>query len=378
MKVTFVNASQASWFAYYGLDPTNKNPVHLVDALGNLMPNAPSPKPTDALAIPVLPSISFEFPRLIAARLYVSVGKPLLLSVAENGLPQPPNAADPNDPNYDRAWDFFEVTYIPSGLDGLFNFNLSNVQSANLPLSFHVTGKNPSTGLHVDYSRGWLPGGYNKFLTYLRANTDFRNLILPNTQRVLAPHMGISVSLFSGAYLDKYIDDVWTRFESNDLTFVGDPPPSSNTFVNWTGRVQNCQFTFTTRDLQGLVPIVLKQPTTYALFANNLNEFCSAGCEELDSLQSDYANQLRGTLCAAFNRSVMLTTTTLANAAGSPWCKATGNFYQDPITNHYSKAIHANTIDGLAYALQTDDHCDMSSYVSVLNPEELTITFEAL
>jgi hypothetical protein len=79
-------------------------------------------------------------------------------------------------------------------------------------------------------------------------------------------------------------------------------------------------------------------------------------------------------LCAAFNRSVMLTTTTLANAPNSEWCQAKENFYQDPTTNHYSKTIHANAIDGLAYAFQSDDHCDVSSYVSLINPSVLTIT----
>ena len=61
------------------------------------------------------------------------------------------------------------------------------------------------------------------------------------------------------------------------------------------------------------------------------------------------------------------TTTELANAANSPWCMAKEKFYQDPTTNHYSKAIHANTVEGLAYAFQSDDHCNESSYVSLIN-----------
>jgi hypothetical protein len=31
-------------------------------------------------------------------------------------------------------------------------------------------------------------------------------------------------------------------------------------------------------------------------------------------------------------------------------------------------------IEGLAYAFQSDDHCDVSSYVSVINPSGLTIS----
>ena len=382
MQVTFVNASKDIWFAYYGLDPANNKPVH-VDATGKVVPNAPSATPTDALAITV-PSVPFDLPMLSAARLYVSSGGPLLLSVDPAGNPQPPTAADPANPNFRTPWDFFEVTYVPSGSDKLFNFNLSNVQSANLPLAFHVAGADPSTRRPVDYSRGWLPGGYSKFLADLRANPDFSKLVLPGTQRVLAPGTAITAfeqkviptPLFDSDYLKAYIEQVWAKFEGTDLTFVGDPPPNSNTFVNWTGRVQNRQFTFTTSDLPSLAPIVLNPPTTSDLFENNFL-FCASGRGKPGSLQENYALQLFGTLCAAFNRSVMLTTTTLANAPDCTWCKATEKFYQDPTTNHYSKAIHANAVDGLAYAFQSDDHCNASSYVSLINPDQFTITFVA-
>jgi hypothetical protein len=382
VQVTFVNASKDIWFAYYGLDPASNKPVH-VDATGKAVPNVPSATPTDALAIKVL-SVPFDFPMLSAARLYISSGEPLLLSVDPAGNPQPPMAADPANPNFHTPWDFFEVTYIPSGSDKLFNFNLSNVQSANLPLAFHVTGADPSTRRPVDYSRGWLPGGYSKFLADICANPNFSNLVLSSTQRVLAPGTAITAfeqkviptPLFDSDYLKEYIEQVWAKFEGTDLMFVGDPPPNSNTFVKWVGRVQNGQFTFTTNDFPGLVPIVLNPPTTSDLFENNFL-FCASGQGEPGSLQENYALQLFGTLCAAFNRSVMLTTTTLANAPDCAWCKATDKFYQDPTTNHYAKAIHVNAVDGLAYAFQSDDHCNVSSYVSLINPDQLTITFVA-
>jgi hypothetical protein len=316
------------------------------------------------------------------ARLYVSAGEPVLFVVDSSGNPIPPSAANPNDANYKTRWDFFEATYIPlTGTDGLFNFNLSNVQSANLGLSFHVGGADPSTKQPVEYSRGWLTGGYTKFLAYLEANSDFRQLVLPGTQRVLAPGTAIMAfqqniipaPLINENYLEGYVEQVWAKFEGVDLTFVGDPPPQSNDFVTWTGKVSNGQFTFTTNDLSSLVPIVLNVPSTVALFENNF-DFCVSGCGTPGSLQENYALQLFGTLCAAFNRSVMLTTTTLANASDSAWCQAMQKFYQDPATNHYAKAIHANVIDGLAYAFQSDDHCNVSCFVSLINPTTLTIT----
>lgn len=366
---------------YYGLDPNNSNKPAHADVTGKVVPTPPSEKPTAALAYEAQ-STPTTFPMLNAARLYVSVGSPLLFTVDSGGNPIPPRPADATDPNYGTRWDFFELTYIPqAGTEGLFNFNLSNVQSANLPLGFHVGGADPSNKKPVDYTRGWLPGGYGKFLADLNANPAFKQLVLSGTQRVLAPGTAIKAfeqkviqkPLMDSDYLKGYVGQVWTKFADVDLTFVGDPPPLSNTFVTWTGRVRNNQFSFTTKDLPKLEPIVLNVPSTSDLFENDFG-FCASGKGTPGSLQENYALQLFGTLCAAFNRSVMLTTTTLANAPNCEWCKATEKFYQDPITNYYSKGVHANVIEGLAYAFQSDDHCDVSSYVSVINPSGLTIS----
>lgn len=125
--------------------------------------------------------------------------------------------------------------------------------------------------------RGWLAGSYNQFLSYLDTNPDFRQLVLSGAQRVLAPGTAITAfeqkvipaPLIDGDYLKAYIEQVWAKFASVDLTFVGDPPPESNTFVTWTGRVRNGQFTLTTSDLPNLVPIVLNSPSTSDLFENN-------------------------------------------------------------------------------------------------------------
>lgn len=381
MKAQFQSSGDA-WFVYYGLDPNNDNKPAHVDRYGKLVPNEPSEKPTDALCHE-FPAEPIEFPMLNAGRLYVSRGGPLLFTVDAAGNPIPPRPADASDPNYKTPWDFYEVTYIPLGDDGLFNFNVSNVQSANLPLTFHVLGSDPSTKKPVDYTRGCKAAGYKEFLAEMQDNKDYKDLVLPQSDRVLAPGTAIMAfeqkvipaPLFPSDYFADYVEKVWAKFAEEDLTFIGDPPPESNKFVTWTGRVANGQFTFTT-EREGLEPIVLNPPATADLFENNFN-FCASGGGTPGSLQQNYALQLFGTLCAAFNRSVMLTTTTLANSSDCAWCKASEKFYQDETTNYYAKFVHSNAIDGLAYAFQSDDHCDVSSYVSVLNPTELTLTLES-
>lgn len=377
MQITFDFPNQDVWFAYYGLDPATGKPMH-GDATGNAVPNVPSSDPTDAISFKC--GAPIDFPMLNAARLYISVGAPLQFPIDSTGNPIPPQPANPTDVNYKTPWDFFEVTYIPSGNDGLFNFNLSNVQSANLPLGFAVSGADPSTRKPVSYTRGWQPGGYVKCLADLGANEDFSGLILSDSKRLLAPGTAIAAydqkviktALFDGDYLKEYIAQVWEKFTDTTLTFVGDPPPKFNTFVTWEGRVANDQFTFMT-NLVPLVPIVLNVPTTSDLFENNFL-FCASGGGDPNTLQQNYALQLFGTLCAAFNRSMMLTTTELANSSNCAWCRAVADFYTYPTTNHYARAIHANAIDGLAYAFQSDDHCDVSSFVSVINPSGVTVS----
>lgn len=386
MNLTFKTVGQTPlsdiWFTYYGLDPANgMKPSHL-DASGKIVPNEPSEKPTTALSIQVSSAPSFNFPKLSAGRLYISFEQPLKLTVDPAGNPIPPQSANPNDPNYKIPWDFFEIDYIPSGSDELFNFNLSTVQSANLPLAFQVAGTEPSTKQPVSYVRGWKPRGYTAFISALRAVEDFKGLILPGTQRVLAPGTAITAfsqgvipkPLIAADYLKAYIAQVWVKYEKETLTFVGDPPAGSNSFVTWTGQVENGQFVFTTKDFPKgkLKPIVLSMPSTAALFENNFN-FCVSGEGNPKTNQQNYALQLFGTLCAAFNRSMMLTTSELTNSSSGAWCQDKAAFYQDPTTNHYAKHIHENTVGGLAYAFQSDDHCDTSSFVSVINPTGLTI-----
>jgi hypothetical protein len=354
-------------------------------ANGTLVANVPASKPTAALAINITANASFKFPQLSAGRMYVSFGKPLLFAVDAVGNPIPPQSANPNDPNYNTPWDFFETTFIPlaNTTGGLFNFNLSCVQSANLPLQFSVSGQDPSNKKPVSYVRGWMPGGFPKFLASLGANADFKKLILPGPKRALAAGTAmkafaqkvIPAPLVSSTYLDAYIQAVWTKFTTSKMTFIGDPPPNSNKFVTWTGQVKNKQMTFTAADTTlGLTPIVLNIPTTPAIFENDFL-FCASGCKT--GLNQNYANQIFGTWCAAFLRSMMLTTTTFANSDNSAWCKNHAQFYKYATTDYYSKFVHANSLAGLAYSFQSDDHCGQSSYISVINPTGLKLTFLA-
>jgi len=61
-------------------------------------------------------------------------------------------------------------------------------------------------------------------------------------------------------------------------------------------------------------------------------------------------------LGAAFNRSTLLT------SADVPVSDPAA-YYRAPITNHYSRVLHANTVDGRAYGFPFDDVGDFASYI---------------
>jgi hypothetical protein len=389
--LTFVNkgttASKNIWFCYYGLDPVKGTPLYLSDAKGTLTKSVPG-KGTTSLCLNVGSSKSFVFPELNAARMYVSYGKPLSFTVGANSRPIPPNPADSKDANYGTKWDFFELTYIPEAgaTSGRFNFNLSVLQSANLDLQFSVDGLIPGTKIAKSYARGWTPGGYAAFVKNMQANKAYAGLVLAGTQRVLAPGTAVQAftqkiipkSIFSSTYYDKYTASTFTKYAKDTLTFVGDPPAGSNKFVTWTGQVVGGQFVFTppAGNTLGLKPMKWKQPSTTDIFENNF-EFCLVGCgSPANPQQQNYALQIFGTLIAAYNRSVMLTNTTFTNNPGGAWCTDTSAWYKDATTNVYSQQIHANSLKGLAYAFQSDDHCDVSSFVAVWNPTNFKITFQ--
>jgi Beta-1,3-glucanase len=390
--LTFVNksntASKDVWFCYYGLSTgADQTPLYLADAKGTLAKSVPSSKPTTSLCLNVADSTSFVFPELNAARLYVSYGKPLSFAVGANARPIPPNPADTKDPNYDTQWDFFELSYVPEtgAASGRFNFNLSVLQSANLNMQFAVKGEIPGTKIEKSYTRGWKPGGEAAFVQQMQANKDYDGLVLAGSNRVLAPGTAIQAyaaklipkPIFPANYFANYVDQTWTKYQTDTLTFVGDPPAGSSKFVTWTGKVVKNQFVFTppADNTLGLKPMIWNQPSSSDIFENNFL-FCVDGCGKVNPDQANYALQIFGSLMAAYNRSVMLTETTFTNNPGGKWCTDQSDWYKDPTTNVYADVIHENSLMGLAYAFQSDDHCDVSSFVAVWNPEDFTITLQ--
>jgi hypothetical protein len=72
------------------------------------------------------------------------------------------------------------------------------------------------------------------------------------------------------------------------------------------------------------------------------------GCHRDLAAPNDDVGAIARTLCAGFNRSTLLVNSQQPDSGS-------GAFYQDAVTNHYAKHIHAQMADGRAYAFAFDD-----------------------
>jgi hypothetical protein len=170
--------------------------------------------------------------------------------------------------------------------------------------------------------------------------------------RALSPNNGIVMnsSLFSG-YFQPYVDQVWSQYTNESLTV--------DTQASWgsvSGRVSGGQLTFS--DVGSFA-----QPSAADIFSCSTGPFANASGE---------MGALIARISAAFNRTTLLTDT------NQPDGENPANYYQNPITNHYARIVHAANLDGRGYAFPYDDvtptgGADQSGFVADANPAVLTV-----
>jgi hypothetical protein len=128
--------------------------------------------------------------------------------------------------------------------------------------------------------------------------------------------------------------------------------------IRYYGRVSGNVMNFT--NTSGAIVTSFQKPNTASIF----------GCAGLLDAPND---QVRGpisrTLCAGFNRSTLLINPNQPDASNV-------DFYKDVVTNHYSRKIHAQMVDGKAYGFAFDDVGAHESLVHDGNPQQAYITLD--
>ncbi|MET9148835.1 beta-1,3-glucanase family protein [Streptomyces sp. NPDC004042] len=275
----------------------------------------------------------------MSGRIYVSLGQKLKLRAVTDGDGRPalqyPAGWVSSDPNHPVLHDCAEFTYNASGMF----CNTTMVDMFSVPMSLRLTGaQDQTTGTLRD-------GGRAAVFDAVRQAGDFARLVVDDT-RVIAPGHGLDAGLFPADYFAPSIDEVWDTYGGKDLTVA----TAAGTF---TGRVHDGRLAFT-----GPASVSFAKPSTRDVL------FCDGA---LAAPNDGTTGPVAAVLGAGFNRSVLL------DGAPQPVTDA-GAFYTATITNHYSRAVHAATVDGKAYGFAFDDVAGFASYVQDTAPTGLRLT----
>ncbi|WP_158853220.1 glycoside hydrolase family 64 protein [Saccharothrix deserti] len=313
--------------------------------------NPPTPAPDASFAGPANgQSLTFRIPKM-SGRIYFSYGRKLVFRLTTGGLVQPA-VQNPTDPNADILFNWTEYTLNDSGLW----INSTQVDMFSAPYAVGVKradGSVPTTGRLK-------PGGYNGFFNALRGQPGgWANLIRTRSDgtvlRALSPSHGLGVGLLPANTMNDYVNRVWQKYSTSTLTVT---PFSNQPNVKYYGRVSGGVMNFTNG--AGAVVTSFRKPDSDSVF----------GCHKLLDAPND---QVRGpisrTLCAGYNRSTLLTNPNQPDTGS-------GGFYQDVVTNHYSRKIHAQMADGKAYGFAFDDVGAHESLVHDGNPQQAYITLD--
>ncbi|GAB3860515.1 hypothetical protein GCM10027610_101580 [Dactylosporangium cerinum] len=314
----------------------------MTDAAGHLTKNGVN-YPNMSFTMAQAPT-TFSPPYVRGGRIYISVGSPVYIPVSPDNMGWGgPDLNNPNDPNRDVYYDWYEYTYVYNQV--AYGGNTTAVDQFGFPLTSRLvqTSSGYDRTLGISQTRDQVMAGY-------QAAVGAAYTPLAGQHRIVAPR---SASQFKpgGAqanYLQSYIDQVWNYYTANQWTEV-------HNGVTFTGRVVNGVLTGTKQDGS---PFSVRKPTTTEVF-----ECSGALALGNDQGGTDTIREVGRDFCAAFHRGVALNT--------AYWYDPTKYYLTNP-KDDYSAYFHAIGIDHKAYAFAYDDVNDQSSVQILSNPNPPT------
>ncbi len=313
-----------------------------------------SPTPVPDVSIPGPAngqSVTLKIPQGVNGRIYFSFGEKLKLGVVNGDRLVQPAPWVPTDANFNIEFDWTEFTYDQFGLF----INSTQVDLFGVPHTVESTGSNgpQKTGQVVD-------NGRNKVIDAISKQPGFEKTIVRRPDgsvlRVLAPGKAADGGLFDANYLDPYITKAWNAYTDKDLVVQ---PIQVDPSIKFFGRTSGNAMTF--RNTSGAVVATVQKPSTKDVW----------GCDGNLVAPNNELGLIARTLCAALNRG------TLGESTVEPVYDAS-KFYKNNPTNHYSRIIHENMVDGKAYGFAFDDVGAFESLIKDPNPTSATITLDPL
>ncbi|EPS30563.1 putative beta-1,3-glucanase [Penicillium oxalicum 114-2] len=348
----------------YAIDRNNALVLLQADGKTPYYPKSPSQTLTaldQDCAIPLGPPGStktISIPHMAGGRLWFVCDGKLTFYVNPGPALVEPSSSNPSDPNYNLYWDFCEFTWNSFQLYA----NVTLVDFVSLPIALTLTTTSGATHSVL----GFPSDGLETICSALQEqnakdHAGWDRLIISNNGkhlRAVSPNTGIVLdnTLFKN-YYEPYVDKVWEKYSGDSLTVNTQAGAG-----DLKAKVSGGKLAFTSEDIS------YEKPSTADIFSNSSGAFAVSGNGTKDAVTAR--------LAAAFNRSTLLIDSEQPNG------ETVADYYQDPVTNHYSRICHEVSIDHRGYAFPYDDVApsngqDQSGSVFDSNPKLLTVTLGA-
>ncbi|MGW6708654.1 glycoside hydrolase family 64 protein [Streptomyces sp. NPDC054956] len=267
-------------------------------------------------------------PSIRGGRIYVSLGSPVFIPVSPDDQGWGgPDLRNPDDPNSDVYYDWYEYTYVQGQV--AFGGNTTQVDQFGFPMTSRLrqTSSGYDTTQGITLTRAQVMQQYAASV-----GAAFRPL--QNSYRIVAPRSS-DLFLAGGAqqnHLAAYIDQVWNHYTTHQFTL-------SRLGETFSGRVSGSVLTF---GKNGAGSFALRKPTSPDVMA----------CAGALASGNDIEKQLGAEFCAALNRGVALDTAT--------WY-APAAYYGGTAKNDYAGFFHTVGLNKRAYGFPYDDVNDQST-----------------
>ncbi|KAH8879868.1 hypothetical protein GQ53DRAFT_755628 [Thozetella sp. PMI_491] len=364
LQVALVNNTTSSnvWAYVSGLDINNNSAVFLLQSDGKSIyyPSSPSSngQPLQANCHIRLggpgSTTTVTIPQAAGGRIWFCKDNQLTFLLNPGPGLVEPSASNISDPNYNFMWSFAEFTFNSFQIFS----NITYVDFASLPIALKLQNTSGQTFEVKGMSSTALDTICQQLIAQsAKDGAGWKDLVITGPSganlRALSPVKGMAMnsSLFNG-YYQPYVNAVWSKYASTSL--------SIDTQVEWG--VQQAQVSNGVLNFPGVASFA--QPSAADIFNCNSGPFADTSGE---------IGNIGARLAAAFNRSTLLID------ANQPTGEQVSQYYQDSITNHYSRIIHSVNDSGLGYAFPYDDVApndasNVDGAVADSNPTLLTIS----
>jgi hypothetical protein len=342
LQVALQNKTQSGnvWAYITGLALNDENRPIFIQADGKTVyrPDSPANVLSKVEADCAIPlgnpgnTVNVTIPKMAGGRIWFAIDDKLTFYINPGPNIVNPSVTNPTDPNINVNWTFAEFTFNDAQLFA----NISYVDFVSIPVAMSIATRAGAT-LSVP---GMRPDGFQTITAEMQAQAKrdgkpWDQLIHSyngRPLRVLNPTNLLSTNgnVWSN-YWDDYVQRVWARFRNEDM------------IINTQADAGNLRGRVVGNELQLGVAGSFTPPSSADIFSCNTGPFATG------------SNQARNAaiprLAAAFNRSQFLNTSdSQFPNGGNP-----NMYYQDPVTNHYSRIVHQVQKDGRGYAFPYDD-----------------------